>query len=87
MKMAAAHAIAKLAREPVPAEILEIYNLPSLEFGNNYIIPTPFDPRLIKIVPKAVAQAAIESGVATKIITDWDQYEKELLARVGHESA
>jgi malate dehydrogenase (oxaloacetate-decarboxylating)(NADP+) len=55
MKMAAALAIAKLAREPVPKEVLEIYNVDSLEFGNNYIIPTPFDPRLIRIVPKAVA--------------------------------
>jgi malate dehydrogenase (oxaloacetate-decarboxylating)(NADP+) len=84
MKMAAALAIAKLAREPVPAEILEIYGIKSLEFGTKYIIPTPFDPRLIKIVPKAVAQAAMESGVATKMITDWEKYELELLARIGH---
>ena len=51
-------------------------------FGRDYIIPTPFDPRLIYVVSKAVAQAAIESGVAKIIITDWDKYEKELFERI-----
>ncbi len=80
--MAAAEAIAKLAREPVPQEVLDIYGLKSMVFGRDYIIPTPFDPRLIYVVSKAVAQAAIESGVAKIIITDWDKYEKELFERI-----
>lgn len=72
MKMAAAEALAKLAREPVPKEVLEAYNNESMEFGKDYIIPTPFDPRLIYVVSKAVAKAAMDSGVATRKIEDWD---------------
>ena len=64
MKIAAAEALAKLAREAVPDSILKIYNKRSLEFGKDYIIPTPFDPRLITVVSMAVAKAAMESGVA-----------------------
>ena len=54
-----------------------------MSFGKDYIIPTPFDPRLLFVVSKAVAKAAMESGVATKNIEDWDLYEKELAFRVG----
>ena len=81
MKMAAAVAIAKLAREPVPAEVCKAYNNENLTFGREYIIPTPFDPRLITVVSMAVARAAMESGVARKPITDWVKYEAELVAR------
>ncbi len=64
MNIAAVHALAELAQEPVPKEILEIYQVESLSFGPDYIIPTPFDPRLIERVPTAVAEAAIRSGIA-----------------------
>lgn len=83
MKMAAAEALAKLAREPVPPEVLKAYNNEELKFGREYIIPTPFDPRLISVVSKAVAKAAIESGVAKKTISDWEKYEAELKSRGG----
>lgn len=81
MKMAAAKAIAQLAREPVPKEVCQAYGKETMEFGKEYIIPTPFDPRLITTVAIAVAKAAIESGVAKKPITDWEKYEKELNQR------
>ena len=81
MKMAAAEAIAKLAREPVPPEVLAAYDKADIKFGKEYIIPTPFDPRLIYVVSQAVAKAAIESGVAKKPITDWAAYEAELKSR------
>ena len=64
MKMAAAVAIAKLAREEVPDVVLKAYDIDHLEFGKDYIIPSPFDPRLIYVVSTAVAKAAMESGVA-----------------------
>ncbi|MEK7816005.1 MAG: malic enzyme-like NAD(P)-binding protein [Pseudomonadota bacterium] len=64
MQVAAARALAKLAHEPVPQEVLKAYNLQSLEFGPGYIIPKPLDPRLLALVPPAVARAAIDSGVA-----------------------
>jgi len=64
MLVAAVRALADLAREPVPPEVLAAYRLSHLEFGHDYIIPKPLDPRLIQVVPRAVAQAAIESGVA-----------------------
>lgn len=83
MKMAAAEALAKLAREPVPPEVLKAYNKQSLSFGRQYIIPTPFDPRLIFIVSKAVAKAAMDSGVAKSPIQDWNDYEKSLQSRAG----
>ena len=81
MKMAAAEALAQLAREPVPPEVLKAYSRKSMEFGKEYIIPTPFDPRLIQVVSTAVAKAAIESGVARKPISDWGKYAQELAAR------
>ncbi|MGM0553400.1 MAG: malic enzyme-like NAD(P)-binding protein [Pseudomonadota bacterium] len=64
MLVAAVHALARLAREPVPRSVLEAYGLETLEFGPNYILPTPFDPRLIDTVPPAIARAARDSGVA-----------------------
>lgn len=82
MKMAAAEAIAQLAREPVPQEVKDIYGKEDMEFGKHYIIPTPFDPRLLYVVSKAVAKAAMDSGVAQKRIEDWDRYEKELSERI-----
>jgi len=66
MQIAAVHALVAIAKEPVPQEVLDSYGVDSLEFGKNYIIPTPFDPRLKKEVAGAVAQAAIDSGVAQK---------------------
>lgn len=81
MKIAAAKAIAELAREHIPAEVIKAYGGRQMVFGPKYIIPTPFDPRLIYVVPMAVARAAVESGVARKKITDWDAYKKQLQAR------
>jgi malate dehydrogenase (oxaloacetate-decarboxylating)(NADP+) len=63
--------------------VLDIYGKTSMKFGKDYIIPTPFDPRLLFVVSKAVAKAAMESGVATKNIDNWEEYEKELAHRVG----
>ena len=76
MKMAAAHAIADLAKEPVPFEVISTYG--HLAFGADYLIPTPFDPRLIVNVSSAVAKAAMDSGVATRPITDWAAYAERL---------
>jgi malate dehydrogenase (oxaloacetate-decarboxylating)(NADP+) len=70
MQIAAVHALADLAREPVPREVLQAYNLDTLVFGPDYIIPKPLDPRLIETVPLAVAKAAIGSGVARKFPVD-----------------
>ena len=81
MKIAAAEALAKLAREHVPHEVIKAYGGKPMKFGPNYIIPTPFDSRLIHVVPVAVAKAAVKSGVARKPITNWDNYVKELKAR------
>lgn len=78
MKLAAVKAIAALAQEPVPAEVVAAYEGRSMSFGPEYIIPTPFDPRLISRIPVAVAQAAVESGVARKPITDWEAYRQKL---------
>jgi malate dehydrogenase (oxaloacetate-decarboxylating)(NADP+) len=64
MKMAAVHALASIAKEPVPDSVLKAYNKDSMEFGPEYIIPTPLDPRLPDILPAAISQAAIDSGVA-----------------------
>lgn len=86
MKMAAVKALAKLAKEPVPEQVNIAYGETRLTFGRDYIIPKPFDPRLIATVPPAVARAAMESGVATEPITDWDKYEEELLQRLGHDN-
>ncbi|MFT6331710.1 MAG: malate dehydrogenase (oxaloacetate-decarboxylating)(NADP+) [Lentimonas sp.] len=81
MKIAAANAIAELAREHVPDDVMKAYGKNDMKFGPNYIIPTPFDNRLISVVPVAVAKAAVESGVARKPIKDWDAYAKRLQAR------
>jgi malate dehydrogenase (oxaloacetate-decarboxylating)(NADP+) len=81
MKMAAAKALAELAREPVPTEVCQAYGKTHMEFGKEYIIPTPFDPRLIHVVSKAVAKAAIDSGVAKKPIKDWEKYDQDLKLR------
>jgi malate dehydrogenase (oxaloacetate-decarboxylating)(NADP+) len=70
MKIVAAYAIAALAREDVPDEVSAAYRGQRLRYGPNYLIPTPFDPRLITAAPPAVAQAAIGSGVARKPIVD-----------------
>lgn len=78
MKLAAAYALADLAKEPVPFEVVGAYNIDSIEFGREYIIPKPLDLRLISKVSIAVAKAAIETGVARKTITDWKEYERTL---------
>lgn len=83
MKVAAVKAIADLAREPVPEEVNLAYEGKNLNFGPEYIIPKPFDPRLISTVAPAVAQAAIESGVARKKITNWEIYKLDLNKRLG----
>ena len=82
MKRAAAEALAELAREDVPDEVAAAYSGRQLRFGPEYIIPTPFYPRLITRIPVAVAKAAIASGVARKKITDWPAYERELATRL-----
>ena len=74
MKIAAAHAIADLAKQEVPEEVKRAYNVSELTFGSQYFIPKPVDPRLLTNVSMAVAKAAIESGVARRTITDWDAY-------------
>ena len=78
MKIAAVHAIADLAKEPVPESVLKAYNVESLSFGPDYIIPKALDRRLLWTVSVAVAKAAIESGVARKTIRDWDSYTEHL---------
>jgi malate dehydrogenase (oxaloacetate-decarboxylating)(NADP+) len=83
MKLAAVFALAKLAKAPVPLVVKRAYNDKAMKFGKEYLIPKPLDPRLITTVSPAVAKAAIETNVAKKTITDWDQYEKELLTRLG----
>lgn len=83
MKMAAVHALAHLAKETVPEQVNIAYGATKLAFGKDYIIPKPFDPRLITTVPMAVAKAAMESGVAAAPIKDWDKYQEELHARTG----
>lgn len=86
MKMAAVKALADLAKEPVPEQVNIAYGETRLNFGKDYIIPKPFDPRLIAAVPPAVAKAAIESGVAQSPITDWDKYVDELNERMGSDN-
>jgi malate dehydrogenase (oxaloacetate-decarboxylating)(NADP+) len=82
MKIAAANAIAMLAREDVPDEVNNAYSGASLKYGVDYIIPAPFDPRLISAVSSAVAEAAMASGVARKPIADLDAYRRDLSARL-----
>ena len=86
MKLAAVHAIADLAKKPVPEIVNKVYHVNSLTFGRDYFIPKPVDPRLLTEVSAAVAKAAIESGVARKTITDWEAYKEHLLEFMGRES-
>ena len=84
MKKAAVIALADLAKESVPEQVNVVYDETRLSFGKNYIIPKPFDPRLITTVPPAVAKAAMESGVAKEPIEDWDRYRETLEKRLGN---
>jgi len=86
MKMAAVRALAALAKEHVPEQVNIAYGAKKLTFGREYIIPSPFDPRLITVVAPAVAKAAMDSGVALNPITDWDAYEEILLDRLGNDN-
>ncbi len=83
MKMAASRALAQLAHEDVPDSVLNAYGLSALKFGRDYLIPKPFDPRVLLYVAPAVAKAAVESGVARREL-DLEEYRRELLARQGH---
>lgn len=83
MKLAAVHALADLAKSPVPDIVNMAYNERNLVFGPNYIIPKPLDPRLLSTVAPAVAKAAMDSGVAHAPITDWDAYREVLNGRLG----
>ncbi len=86
MKMAAVKALADLTKEPVPEQVNIAYGETRLTFGREYIIPKPFDQRLISKIPPAVAKAAMESGVAKAPIEDWNKYEEELLQRSGNDN-
>ena len=84
MKMAAVKALAELAKESVPEQVNLVYDETRLSFGKNYIIPKPFDPRLITTIPLAVAKAAMDSGVAKEPIEDWGRYKETLENRLGN---
>jgi malate dehydrogenase (oxaloacetate-decarboxylating)(NADP+) len=86
MKLAAVHALADLAKTPVPDIVNLAYTQKTMAFGPEYIIPKPLDPRLLATVAPAVAKAAIESGVAKKPITDWEAYEYELNQKLGQDN-
>ncbi|WP_421823676.1 NADP-dependent malic enzyme [Flagellimonas oceanensis] len=86
MKMAAVRALADLTREPVPEQVNIAYDATRLAFGKDYIIPKPFDPRLIAKIPPAVAKAAMDSGVARLPIQNWEKYEEELYQRSGNDN-
>jgi malate dehydrogenase (oxaloacetate-decarboxylating)(NADP+) len=83
MKLAAVHALARLAKEPVPEIVVKAYGAERIQFGRDYLIPKPLDPRLITTVSPAVAQAAMDSGIAKNPITDWGAYHHELQKRIG----
>ena len=83
MKMAASHALAKLAKEDVPEVVLKAYGVNSMSFGREYLIPKPFDPRVLTWEAPAVAKAACDTGVARKPITDWDGYREQLERMLG----
>ncbi len=83
MKMAAVHALANLAKEHVPEQVNITYGEVNIQFGKDYIIPKPFDHRLITEVPPAIAKAAMDSGIAKEPITDWDAYKETLAERLG----
>ena len=82
MKIAAAHAIARLAREDVPDEVVAAMGGERPHYGKDYIIPSTFDPRLISIIPAAVAKAAIDTGVARKKIENFEIYQEQLKQRL-----
>ena len=86
MKLAAVHAIADLAKLPVPDVVNDVYKVNNLRFGRDYFIPKPVDPRLISEVSAAVAKAAIDSGVARKQIDNWDEYKDSLSVLLGQET-
>ena len=86
MKMAAVMALAQLAKEPVPEQVNIAYGQTRLTFGKEYIIPKPFDPRLISTVPPAVAKAAMDTGVAQEPIADWEAYKEALRNRLGDDN-
>ena len=86
MKIAAVKALAALAKKYVPELVTKAYNMENIIFGKEYIIPKPLDPRLITTVAPAVARAAMETGVARRPIENWDEYERELGARLGSEN-
>ena len=86
IKLAAVHAIADLAKQPVPDVVNDVYKVNNLTFGREYFIPKPVDPRLITEVSAAVAKAAIESGVARKTIENWDEYKRSLSVLLGQET-
>jgi len=83
MKLAAVYALANLAKQDVPESVCRAYGVKKLEFGRDYLIPKPFDPRALTTVAPAVAKAAIDSGVARVIITDWEKYKDQLEARLS----
>ena len=82
MKLSVAISLANIARQPVPQEVKDTYPNRTFEFGQDYVIPTPFDPRLIEVLPIAVAKAAIGEGIAKRNIDDMGKYKEELKARV-----
>jgi malate dehydrogenase (oxaloacetate-decarboxylating)(NADP+) len=86
MKMAAVEALAQLAKTPAPEQVNVAYGETRLSFGKDYIIPKPFDPRLIGEIPPAVAKAAMESGIAQEPISDWERYKESLLERLGSDN-
>ena len=86
MKMAAVYALAELAKEQVPEYVNIIYKEKKLSFGKDYIIPKPFDPRLISTIPLRVAKAAMDSGVANNPIENWEKYERNLESRKGNDN-
>lgn len=83
MKLAAVHALAQLAKEPVPDMVIKAYGADKISFGRDYLIPKPLDPRLITTVSPAVAKAAMDSGIAKNPITDWGAYHHDLQKRIG----
>ena len=86
MKLAAAYAIADLAKQPVPSVVNAAYNLESIRYGREYILPKPLDPRLLSAVAPAVAKAAMHSGVARRPVTDWEEYEEHLQEMMGYDN-
>ena len=86
MKLAAVHAIADLAKQPVPPVVNTAYDMSDLHFGRGYILPKPLDPRLLTTVAPAVARGAMESGVATRPISDWNSYDERLRSMMGYDN-